>query len=552
MARLLAIEWDEREARVAVATPHGEEVVVEDAFAIDISAATAADAADDASQDNASQDDASQGNASQGNASQVGRCIAQALAARGLTGGDVLVGLGRTSIELRSISLPPAPPEELPDMVRFQAMQAFAAISEDWPLDFVELGAQDGTLQVLAAVVSPKQVEQILRVCAAAELAPRCLVLRPFAAASLLSRGDVLAEGRNALMVDMLADGADLTAISRGQVVFMRTVRRPATDDPAVQARALVGEARRTIGAAQAQMGGQRIEQVIICGSESEHPELMQALADALSLEVVRFDPFRAVRLARGLERQLPADAGRYTPLLGMLADVAAGVPHAIDFLNPRKRPVPRSNRQRNVLIAAGSLAAVGVVVLGVWGGLKYLDRQIADLNAQVAELDKQVAAARELMADVDAVSDFVGGDVTWLDELHELARRMPGAEQIKLNDVTITTGNVKRGGVIALKGHVQNADVIARFEDSLRYEDHVVRGRSAIPDQKSADYPYALDTTVTVEPDTYDRGRSLGRPFRDKLRAAADADTPARAPTGTPDADADAQPAQTTEGDAA
>ena len=130
------------------------------------------------------------------------------------------------------MSLPPAPPEEMPDMVRFQAMQAFTAIGEDWPLDFVELGAQDDALNVLAAVLAPKQVEQILQVCAASELKPRCLVLRPFAAASLLNRSQVLTAGRNALILDMLADGADLTAISNGQVVFMRTVRLPATDDP--------------------------------------------------------------------------------------------------------------------------------------------------------------------------------------------------------------------------------------------------------------------------------------------------------------------------------
>ena len=36
----------------------------------------------------------------------------------------------------------------------------------------------------------------------------------------------------------------------------------------------LVGEARRTIGAAQAQMGGKRIEQIIICGSPAEHPRV--------------------------------------------------------------------------------------------------------------------------------------------------------------------------------------------------------------------------------------------------------------------------------------
>ncbi len=152
------------------------------------------------------------------------------------------------------------------------------------------------SLNVLAAVLSPKQVEQILQVCAASELKPRCLVLRPFAAASLLNRSQVLAAGRNALIVDMLADGADLTVISQGQVVFMRTVRLPATDDPSVQARALLGEVRRTIGAAQAQVSGQRIEQIIICGSATEHPVLAQSLTEALSLDVVLFDPFQAVR----------------------------------------------------------------------------------------------------------------------------------------------------------------------------------------------------------------------------------------------------------------
>ena len=290
MAKLLALEWDEREARVAVATPHGSEVVVEEAFAVDISAVASEDVT--------------------GDPHEVGRRIAEALAQHGLTGSDALVGLGRASIELRSLSLPPAPPEELPDLVRFQAMQAFTAIGEDWPLDFVELGTQKDSLNVLAAVLSPKQVEQILQVCAASELKPRCLVLRPFAAASLLNRGQVLAAGRNALIVDMLADGADLTVISQGLVVFMRTVRLPATDDPNVQARALLGEVRRTIGAAQAQVSGQRIEQIIICGSASEHPVLAQSLTEALSLDVVLFDPFQAVRLARPLQQQLPADSG--------------------------------------------------------------------------------------------------------------------------------------------------------------------------------------------------------------------------------------------------
>ena len=126
----------------------------------------------------------------------------------------------------------------------------------------------------------------------------------------------------------------------------------------------------------------ERIEQIIICGSAAEHPVFAQSLTDALSLDVVLFDPFQAVRLARTLEQQLPPDSGRYAPLLGMLADEAAGVRHAIDFLNPRKRPVPRSNRRRNVYIASSTLGVVAFVGLTVWAGLKYYDGKIATLSA--------------------------------------------------------------------------------------------------------------------------------------------------------------------------
>ena len=67
------------------------------------------------------------------------------------------------------------------------------------------------------------------------------------------------------LMVDLLADEADLTVLVNEQVALMRTVRLSAADDDA-QAKALLGEIRRTIAAAQNQLGGRRIEKVILCG----------------------------------------------------------------------------------------------------------------------------------------------------------------------------------------------------------------------------------------------------------------------------------------------
>ncbi len=494
MANLIALEWDTHEARVAVASPRGNDLVVEQAFAIPLSGA-----------------------ADEGvpTISEVGQQLAVALSAKGLTGGDGLVALPRSSIELRTLMLPMAPPEEIPDMVRFQAMQAFTSIGEDWPLDYVELDRHDESINVLAAVVSPKEIKQVQEVCAASELKTRCLVLRPFAAVALLHRFESIDVFRGGLIVDVLPDGADLTVISSGQVVFMRSVRLPIRDDVKAQVAALVGELRRTIGAAQNQMGGSRIEQIILCGDESQHAVLRQRVAEALSLDVVTFDPFEAVRPTRQLKQNLPENSGRYAPLLGMLACKATGTGHTLDFLNPRKRPKPPSNKRRNVVIAASVAVVLALGTLVVMIQKQKLDDQIAQLNQESTELDVAVDKARNLVARVDRIKVFTDGDITWLDEIREVATHLPDADHVILHEISMGADRGS-GGRLVLKGNVCSSEVIAQLEQSLRYGGNTVHGKMGVIDRSNREYPYQLNTTILVPPDVQKNGHSLGRPELD------------------------------------
>ena len=111
----------------------------------------------------------------------VGERIAAAMAARRIGHCDTIVAVGRSGVELRLLSLPPAPDEELPELVRFQAVRQFSALGDDWPLDFFPIDQQRPDLprSVLAAAISPELVAQIQQNCAAAELKLRRLVLRP-------------------------------------------------------------------------------------------------------------------------------------------------------------------------------------------------------------------------------------------------------------------------------------------------------------------------------------------------------------------------------------
>ena len=491
MARLIALEWDPKEARIAVGNPRGSELVVEQAFTVDLS-----EGAPEAGPSTA----------------EIGTRLAAEFAQRGLAGSDALVALPRSSIELRTMSLPKVPPEELPDMVRFQAIQAFTSIDEDWPLDFIELETHEESLTILAAVVSPKEVEKVRNVCATCDLINRCLVLRPFAAVSLLHRYEPIDAYRGSLVVDLSPNAADLTALSNGHVVFMRSVRLPTHGGAELQSAALVGELRRTMGAAQNQMGGSRIEQIIVCGGQSQHELLQQKIADALSLDVATFDPFAAVQLTRQLEKSLPENAGRFAPLLGMLVAEAAGTGHTIDFLNPRRRPKPPSQKRRNVLLAATAILILGAGATLFSTQKRKYDNEIARLTQESAELDSAIEKAKILVARADRIKLFTDGDITWLDELREVAARLPSGDDLILREITIGSDQ-ERGGRIILKGNVSTAEVIAQLEESLRYGDNIVHGKMGMFDRANRDYPYQLDTTIVVPPDVQKDGHSRGRP---------------------------------------
>src|SRR3954469_2412735 len=181
MSRLIAIEWDAKEARVAIGRGRAAGMVVDQAFVVPLPQREEGSTAEP----------------------DVGAILAKALAEHSISRAEALVAVGRANIELRFLSTPPVPEEELPDVVRFQAVRQFTTLGDDWPLDFVPLGPNaDGGMNVLAATIAPDLLKQIQKDCTAAGVTIGRLVLRPFAAASLL-RGTA-EDGKCRMIVDLL------------------------------------------------------------------------------------------------------------------------------------------------------------------------------------------------------------------------------------------------------------------------------------------------------------------------------------------------------------
>src|SRR5690606_7712890 len=124
----------------------------------------------------------------------------------------LLVAIGRGKAELRQLTLPPVPENELPGMVRFQALQSFSTSGDTVAVDYLPIEINDVSTSVIAAGVSPATMKQIEQLAEAVALELKRVVLRPVAAAALFSSkavGDVHAEG-DCVLVDLLADDAEI------------------------------------------------------------------------------------------------------------------------------------------------------------------------------------------------------------------------------------------------------------------------------------------------------------------------------------------------------
>jgi len=491
MSRLLALEWDAKEARIAVGRSRAGGVTVENTLTVPLPQREEGPAA----------------------AADVGAAIAKVLSHHGLSRVETLVAVGRSNIELKFLSTPPVPPEELPDLVRFQAVKQFTTLGEDWPLDFVPISPNaDGGTNVLAAAISSELVEQIKQTCSAAGVSVSRLVLRPFAAAALLK--DQLGDGNCRMMIDLLRDDADLTVLIGPQVIFPRTVRLPAINDSEALARVLLAEGRRTMIAAQNQLGGRRVEEIVIFGDGQHHSTLKQLLEKELSLPVRLVDPFERVEVTGEAKASKPEFPGTFAPLLGMLLDEAVARPPIIDFLHPRKKPEPPNRRRLYAIAGAAVAALVLVAVMGLQMRLWSLDGQIEDLRRQKADFEKQAKLSAKPVKDAALLDQFAAGDITWLDELSRTSQKFPAPEAARVDDISAQF-LPKAGAKLHITGVADKHSTIRQIEDSLRDKQHRVYGQGGTIDPQLKGLQWRFEEDISVEP----AGGATKAPAASKLR---------------------------------
>jgi hypothetical protein len=336
-----------------------------------------------------------------------------------------LVGVGRDNVQMQLLSLPPAPADELPELVRFQADRDFTALGNEAALDYIPIsGDSQSPNQVLAVALNSTGVVEAREVCESLGVELNRIPLRACASAALVHRAGLIDPDHIALIVNPLTDEADLTVQAGDDVVLMRTVRLPDPSQAESRQRALISEIRRTTAAVRQQLADRKVEQVIVCGTQDSF-DPKGLLSKELDVPVASFDP--TAQAPSGLtSRGVPADSlMRFAAVLGMALGEADRRPPIVDFANVRRKVERRQFGRVHALAAAAAVIGVLAVATQSWRQLAAPARELADIEAEIAARQSQVDKFETVTEQAAAVERWLATDVNWLEELEEFARRV-------------------------------------------------------------------------------------------------------------------------------
>ena len=490
MSRVLVVEWDFREVRGLLAAQRSGGVEIAAMFAREIpaSAHNSLDAVRDA--------------------------LAPAIAGLELVKTPLIVAVGRQMVELRQVALPPAPAEELPEMVRLSAEQEFASLTEDDALDFLVMaGGPAQPHRLMVAVMTESQRDEIVALGSRLGLPVQRIALRAGATAALVPLNADRFGDDPVMCVDAMPQEVDLTVCESRRVTFLRTARiSTESQTPLHSGSSLVNEVRRTLAAASNQDDSQRsVATICLFGDADEDRATIELLEQDLALPVVAADPLAGLRVSPKIDSAILASRGRFAALVGLACDELAGQPPRFDFLHPKQRSETPTNRRTWSLAAA----AVASLVLAIaWTMMSMLSSPLeeqAELRARLEPLQKLTEKSADVEARAGEVENWLATDVNWLDQLENLSRKLrqqplANGEFAVDDDVVVNSLSLDRsrdvGGTIQLKAVARRPESVQFFETRLRDEQHRVRLQGGNHDSLVDGYDWAFELFVRVEPD--------------------------------------------------
>lgn len=433
--------------------------------------------------------------------------VRQALQQQGLAKADADVIVSRRAVEIREMTAPPVPNNELPDLLKFVARNEFASFTDQWPFDFVPY-SEDETVErkVLATALRSAVFAEITKLAEGAGLRVRRLLLRPFCQAAAIER-HVLPTGVT-LFAQRIDKNLDILILRDGLIRSARSVLLAGHDNQELD-REAVAEIERTAILAPQSLAADALDRIVLLGSIG-NPAMRGKLERLGQIQVLSAAELSVPNVT--LPRERPEVLEQATALIGAAGSLLDTRRRQIDFINPRRPEVKRIDKKRLALWGAASAALVLLLVGFGWYLVAQEKRAIAQLTEElnslkaVTEPANQPSAAQRI-AEVAVVDNWMAENVNWLEEFAQLSQRLETGDDVVLNSInarigkeTVTSPGADRQSIasISLTGNVKSLVAKAAVEKSLAERPYQVEPFKLSIDSNNSEYPNKIEGQIT------------------------------------------------------
>lgn len=379
------------------------------------------------------------------NAPQLGQWLREQLSAANLTAKDAVCTLGRDRVTLRSVEMPVCPESELPGMVAFEVEDSWNQPGIEPVIDFEAGPAGDLGREVIVALASQPLVNAIAEMLSVAGLQCHHIILRPHAT-HFAWQSFAEEQNGNILFAVPGDEKCDLSIWQGDQLAGCRSLSLGTHADATQR---VVSEIRRTIVSHHSHFPDAEVDRVVVCAPN--HFSLAEALRESLGIPVDRFDLTQHLKVVGG---QLSA---------GMVAAFGAALHQQtkqswpIDLLNPKKPEVVR-DRTKSVGIMALVLLAMLPIGIVFYAKKKLGEKteQIAFYAQQLNDLNDQLSKMQPMLKRHDAIMNWTTGPINWLEEMQELAARLPDTSEMYLTQLDMATGRSAAPNMIRVDGRAR------------------------------------------------------------------------------------------------
>ena len=490
---LIALEFDTAEIRVVVAQSQARRMQVRAAFALAL---------------NEDDDD-----------ERISEKLKQALNANGVSRGEAIVAVPRAEVEIREITVPPAPDNELPNLVRFKSKADFATVTDNWSIDFLPLSGNETTEREVLAAALPNEVsERFASICQASGIKLESIVLRPFATLDLLSES--MQQRELNLVADPNGNQIDLTLLNNGSPILTRTIRADVQGNLDGVDKILSLEIKRTLAAAQKRLGNRKLTKVVVTGAESKFGKLSKPILDSLECDTDFVDPFDRVEL-RKAKPEMPE---KYASLIGCLIRSSKKQPFALDFLNAKKAVVEKTDNRRTIIIGSSIAALFLCSVFVCWSILSKQKKSIKDKNARLAQLKtenkgegtKGGKSVEQIIGEVSKVDAWITSTPNWLDELEATSRATLDADRAVVDKFF---GRVaKDRTTISMQFRLKEMSTSTDLENALANRPYELTRGGTTANKKSKEYPVSTDLDLEIQRDEFKTRKRMDAIARSSL----------------------------------